>query len=259
MEQKILKSLEKTLRKSVKECLGKEKKVAVVFSGGIDSSLIAFITHQASVKVSAFTVGFKDSPDIQFVQLIKARLPFRLVTKTFTQNDLKKILSTVKNLLEQAKIERNLIQTSLAAGLYLSLVEIKRDKLNLALSGQGADELFAGYNKFTTISSNRINKFCREEFQRALSIDYRRDQAVADYLQVRLKNPYLDSQVANLALKIPSELKVKKHLGEIGRKYILRKLGKKIGLPSEIVNRRKQAFQYSSRIQREIRKIEKAK
>lgn len=257
MEQEIIKELASKLKTAVKNCLHLEKEVAVVYSGGIDSSLVAFLTHQAGVKVTAFTVGLKKSPDIKFIKSIKYKLPFRSIIKMLSLKDLKKALPQVLEILKQVQIESNLMQVSLTTALFLTFKEIQKVGLDTVLSGQGADELFAGYYKFTQVTPAKINLLCQKEFQRACQIDFQRDQAVANLFKKSLKNPYFDPDLVNLALKIPPSLKLKKTNDGLVVKYILRRLGENLGLPAEIINRPKKSFQYSTLIQREIKKLQR--
>jgi asparagine synthase (glutamine-hydrolysing) len=254
-EQKILNQLGKALSGAVLESLGKKKRAAVVYSGGIDSSLVAFLAHQAGAQVTTFTVGWPESPDVLFVNLVEQQLPFKSRVLKTTKKDLKAALPEVLKLLEKAVIDKNLMQVSLATGLFLVLREIKREGFRLVLSGQGADELFAGYFRALKIPLPEINVSCKKELARLLKSDACREKVIADHFGLTIKYPFLDPGVVDLAFKIPAGLKLKKEKGELGRKYILRKLGERLGLPEVVFKRPKGAFQYSSRIQREIRKL----
>ena len=134
--------------------------------------------------------------------------------------------------------------------------EIKKEKIGVAFSGQGADELFAGYFKLRKITDQEaLDRAIRKETQRALLVDQKRDQAIASSLGINLKTPYLDPDFINFALKIPAEEKIIKNFeGKPIDKSLLRNLGKQIGLPEAIFRRPKKSFQYSTGIQKEIKK-----
>lgn len=252
---KILAKLEKLFLASIQKCLGKQKKAAVVYSGGIDSSLVSLTAFNQKAKITTFTIGFPQSHDYQFVKSIRKTLPFPSLLKKLSLAQISQYLPTVKKLLLKAKIEPNLMQISLAAGLFLALKEIKKRGFRLVLSGQGADELFAGYFHALNIPLNQINRRCQEEFQRLKNTDFKREKAIADYFSVKMRYPFCDPELVNFALKIPAFWKLKKEKGDFGRKFILRKLGQEIGLPEAIINRPKKAFQYSCGIQKAIEKI----
>ncbi|MBN1262937.1 MAG: asparagine synthetase B [Candidatus Pacebacteria bacterium] len=255
MEDKIVNQLQSVLKASVKKNLEKEKKVAVIYSGGIDSSLIAYLAHQSGAGITTFTVGLPDSADIIFVLSIKKKLPFKPVVKIITRKELLKALPQTRKIIQQTDLKPNLMQISLATCLFLVFEEIKKAGFDLVLSGQGADEIFAGYHKFEQFPFSRINQLCQKELERALAIDRIRDQAIAGFFKIKLKNPFLESEVTELALKIPPQLKLKKKGKKTIHKYILRKLGQRVGILKETLTRPKKAFQYSTLIQREIEKI----
>lgn len=259
MEQEILENLEKILRQSIKKCLGSKKQVAIIFSGGLDSSLVAYLAHQTSIKVTAFTVGLENSNDIQFVNSIKKKLPFKTVIKVVSKKEIEKTLPKVNKLLIKAGVEPNLMQLSLATGLFLAAQEIKKAHLALALSGQGADKLFAGFWRYTQIPLNKINSECQKEFHKVAQIDRKRQSAIANNFRLTFKYPYLDPKFIKNALNVPPRLKIKKVHDQIIRKFILRELAKKVGLPKEIANRPKKSFQYSTGIQKEIIKLTRDK
>ncbi|MFC1790726.1 asparagine synthase C-terminal domain-containing protein [Patescibacteria group bacterium] len=254
-EQKLLSQLKKTLLQAVRNCLEPDQKTALIFSGGIDSSLVAWTAYQLTKELTTFTIGFPQAADLEFVSLIKKKLPFPSLTKKLSPQDLEKALPPTLEILKKARIDPNLMQVSLAVCLYLVLLEIKKRGITLVLSGQGADELFAGYAKFKKVPLAKVNQVCLEEFDRAKKIDLCRDQAIATHFGLNLKNPYFDPAVVRIALKLPPGLKLKRTSSGIVNKYILRKLAEKIGLPEEIFNRPKKSFQYSTRIQREIEKM----
>jgi len=248
------KELEKQLEKALKKALGQRKRVAAIFSGGIDSSLLAYIAFNLGYRVVAFTVGTAESQDIKFSQKIVT--PFARKIKIVNSEEIKRAAQGVIPILAKNRIRPDLMQVSLATCLFLTLKEIKKEKINLAFSGQGADELFAGYFKLKKITDKMIlDQAIRKETQRALLVDQKRDQAVASFLGIKLKTPYLDPDFINFALKIPVREKLVKNLkGKSLDKSLLRNLGRKTGLPEEIINRPKKSFQYSTGIQKEVKK-----
>lgn len=257
MEEKILAKLEKVWIDSVKKCLGKRKKVAVVFSGGIDSSLVAFTAQRLGVKVVTFTVGFEKSADFEFIRDQRQKLPFETRLVKVSKEEVKETLKKVRQILKEAGVKINPMQYSLGVSLFLVLKEMKREGFSFTLSGQGADEIFAGYFKHTLMPLEKVNPACKKGGEEMEKNDLERERAVGNYLDISISYPFLESQLVKLALEIPAELKLKGKGKSLVRKYILRELGKKMELPWKIVNRPKKAFQYSSGIHKEVMKISK--
>ena len=66
--------LKNALVDAVTETVNQESSLAVAFSGGIDSSLLAQLCNDVGIKVTLLTVGFPGSPDIEFSKVIATRL-----------------------------------------------------------------------------------------------------------------------------------------------------------------------------------------
>ncbi|MCJ7828038.1 asparagine synthase C-terminal domain-containing protein [Patescibacteria group bacterium] len=232
-----------------------KKPVAIIYSGGLDSSLVAFCAHQIGLKVTSFTVGFPDSPDFTFVNQIKDKLPFPAVLTSLSQTDLIGGLPLAKKLLKKAGLEDNLMQLSLTLATQLVAAQIGQNGFTQALSGQGADEIFAGYYRALALAPKKINPTCRLELQRLQKTDVKREKAIADHYKLEVLYPYLNQSIIDFGLDLDPKLKLKKTKKGVVRKHLLRQAAASLDLPKEIVNRPKQAFQYSSRVQRELIKI----
>jgi asparagine synthase (glutamine-hydrolysing) len=109
------------------------------------------------------------------------------------------------------------------------------------LSGQGADELFAGYKRYGSMSPEQLAQALENDLSNIAGQNLERDDTVTMANAVELRVPYLDRAVVELALGISPYLKIHKGI----RKYILRKAGSQI-LPVELVSKEKKAAQYSS-------------
>ncbi len=92
-----------------------------------------------------------------------------------------------------------------------------------------------------------------EDIKKAKKSAIDRDQAIASANSLELMAPFLDPDLVEYALKIPSELKIRNGT----RKFILREVARKRGLPDFIVNREKKAIQYSTGVDKVLRKIAK--
>lgn len=257
METGKISELEKKLTEAVKKCLAENKKTAAVFSGGIDSSLISFLAYRQGAAVTAFTVGLVGSPDVEFVREHQKELPFTSLIKEVDQAQMSENLPRIKKALKKAGLEFNLMQVSLAMGTYLALKEIKKKGFELVLSGQGSDEIFGGYFKALKIPAEELNKHNQGELARLKASDFKRENVLSEELGLEMRYPFLEPEVVEFALNLAPEWKLKKEGEEVIRKYILRQVAARLGLPAAIVNRPKAAFQYSSRIQRELIKIAK--
>ncbi|AEC52720.1 asparagine synthetase, putative [Pyrococcus sp. NA2] len=221
------------------------KKVGVLFSGGLDSSLIAKIASEYS-KVVLYTSGTEDSKDIEWARKVADELGLKLRESVFSKEDVEAELERIMFAIE----EPNPMNLAIAIPLYFSTKKAKEDGVKILLSGQGADELFGGYAKYME-NPGLMLKDIEELGEKNLA----RDDKVSMLNGVEVRYPYLDLPLAILALNVPLELKINGNR----RKVILREVAKKMGLPEWIAEREKKAAQYGSNAQKILRKIAKSR
>lgn len=226
------------------------KKVGVLLSGGIDSSVITSYTLHNFPESVLFSMGTKASKDLPFVQLFcqTVHKPFEWVD--LTDATIQSALPTVRRLLANAHIEQSLMQVSLAVGYYLIFQRAHELDINTVVTGQGPDILFAGYHKYKSLSTAKL----QQEIQKDLALletDKKRDGTMASHFGITLLNPYLEQDFVDFAMTVPPELK----LHEGVEKYFMRRWGSVRNIPDAIVKRPKKAFQYSTGLQNAVMKI----
>ncbi len=222
------------------------KPSAIAFSGGLDSSLIAAL----SLGSELYSVGMTGSHDISHAKkaAVELGLEDKLHLHEFTSHDLESALPDVMNAVESADPFR----VSIAVPLFFASQDAHNDGIRVMLSGQGADELFAGYKRYESMNSNELEGALLNDLNNIAENNLERDDAVTMVNAVELRVPYLDREVVELALRIVPGLKV--HNGV--RKYILRLAAGKV-LPDDIVWKEKKAAQYSSGVYSALRALAK--
>lgn len=138
-----IEEIEAILEKSIKYRLIANVDIGLLLSGGIDSSLLACYMHElAGKKVKAFNVSFTDKSidESIFAQKVADSLDLDLITLTLEDITLdtfsKSIFHADQPLGDSAIIPTYLIAKSI--GKHVKVV----------LSGEGADELFHGYDHY---------------------------------------------------------------------------------------------------------------
>ncbi len=216
----------------------------IAFSGGLDSSLLAALYPEANL----YSVGMTGSHDI--LQTNKAAnllgLENRLRLHELTMDEVESAVPDVINAIESA----DSMNVSIALPLFLASKDAHGEGIRVVLSGQGADELFAGYRRYESMSPIELEKALQHDLENIAENNLERDDAVTMANAVELRVPYLDRQVVELAMRIAPELKL--HNGV--RKYILRLAAGKL-LPRELVWKEKRAAQYSTGIYSALEKI----
>lgn len=232
-------ALMKTLVHAVRVRVG--KRTGVLFSGGLDSSLIALIASNYS-KVTLYTAGTEGSPDLEWARKVSDELGLPLNEYVFDFDDVREAVPRVAFAIE----DPNPMNLAIGIPLYFATKLAREDGCKLLLSGQGADELFGGYAKYLE----------RPELMESDLLDMgeknlARDDKIAMLNSVEGRVPFLDLAVVSISLRTPLEYKIQNGV----RKAILREVATELGLPLQIANRDKKAAQYGSRAQKLLEKL----
>jgi len=228
----------------------KEKRVGVMISGGIDSSIIAKFVSLYFKKRIFFTLGTSSSLDFPYTKILASHLKTELKIITLEKKHLtQNLIQKTKIILEKKDIKANITNFSLALGFYFVCQKAKEEKIKFLFTGQGPDILLAGYNLYKQIPPNQLNSKIKEHLP-LLEIDKLRDQSIANIFSIKLINPYLEKSSIDFCLRLNPSFKFNKINKEIYEKYILRRLGEVLGIPQKIILRHKKAFQYSTKIQK---------
>lgn len=185
----------------------------VALSGGLDSSIIAHLLPGRD----AIAVASEDyvSTDLAYSQMAASHAGMRLALHTAsTAEMLDGIEGTVRILGNFNDIEiRNSVVMWLAArralaGGHRSMV-----------TGDGADELFAGYSFLVGMPEDRLEA----ELSRVCSVMHFPGRRVAEALGLEIECPFLDPGVVRLASEVPASLKVGERGGRRHGKMVLRR------------------------------------
>jgi len=240
--------LGKVLKESVKKRTEGLDSVGIVFSGGLDSSILAKLSRDMEVETILYTVGTENSADMKYSKQVAKSLNLPLKSKTLTLKDVKHYTDLVLNAIE----EYNVMKIGVGMPSYIASELASEDGIRVMLSGQGADELFAGYQRYTQFYKDygeKTTENLKDDVSNLYHVNLQRDDAVTMANSVELRVPYLDSEVVDLGLKIPMKYKLGHDPHDL-RKCILRKLAADLNVPREAVLRPKKAAQYGSGIHR---------
>ncbi len=237
------------LEKAVKESAPKER-FGVLFSGGVDSSTIALMCKKIGMDFCCYMGIVEEknrrAKDAEFAKRaaksIGAELRVKSIPVSVVEKKLEKIAPIVKG---------SVVDAGVALPILLACERAKEDGIKTVLSGMGADELFAGYDRFRP--GKKANEECRASLEKLLKNDLQRDKAICKANGIELHTPFLQKDIVNFALDIPPQMKIDKKR----KKIILRELAKKIGLKEEFAERKKVAAQYGSNADWAIEKLAK--
>ncbi len=209
----------------------------ISLSGGLDSTILAFCTQKKNMK--SFSIIAKNFPssDLLYAQLAAKTINLKLIVFQVEINDLLLAIGETIRILQvfnPIEIRNNVV-------IYLVLKNAKNQGCKKIITGDGADELFAGYNFFQRMTSDELEK----DLKRIWQVMHFPSKAISNHLGISICTPFLDADMIKFAKKIPADLKVKEENGIKFGKWILRKAFEN-DLPKSIIWRKKTAMQDGS-------------
>lgn len=137
------KQLVKLLDRSVQQRLISDVPIGSFLSGGTDSSVIVALASSYHDSLNTFSIGYKDSPyfdETRYAELVASKFKTNHTTFLLSNDDLLNDFSDTINYIDEPLADPSMIPTYI-------LSKNTSKKVKVALSGDGADELFGGYYK----------------------------------------------------------------------------------------------------------------
>ena len=228
--EEITKKLYQILEESCNLC----ESELIALSGGLDSSIISHFLRGKKVEGIAIISEDFVSTDLTYCQRISKETGIPLTIYNSTTSE---ILEAVENTIKILK-NFNDIEIRNNVVMYLAIKWAKDNNKKSVITGDGADELFAGYNFLV----NKPEKELESEIKRVCSIMHFPTQEIGKHLGIKIESPFLNQKIVEIANQMPANLKVKEENGTRYGKWILRKTIEK-HIPEQIVWRKKSPMQ----------------
>ncbi|MED5275710.1 MAG: asparagine synthase-related protein [Thermoproteota archaeon] len=221
------------LENAVREC----KSDWIALSGGLDSSILAHLRKDQ--KPQTMTIITKDflGTDLTFAQIIAKHvgLPLSLI-----QVNMEEVLDSIN---ETIKILGNFNDIEIRNSIvpYIYLTTLKNKGVNSVITGDGADEVFGGYNFLLKKSDNEIE----DELKRIKKIMHFPSKDIARSLDMEVETPFLNEDMIKFSDDLPVSKKINSKEGKKFGKWILRETFEEY-LPNNITWREKSPMQDGS-------------
>lgn len=224
------------LRKRLERSVAKRARSVAVFgswlSGGLDSSALAALARPYIDTMHTFAAGFEGAPDLEAARLVARHIQSTHHEIVPTFQEIIKLIPDVIHHLES--FDALLVRSSLMNFL---VAKVSSDYVPAVFSGEGGDELFAGYDYLKDLSLEDLPGELVDISSRLHNTALQRvDRCSAAHGTVAFVG-FLDQSVVDYALSIPAEYKIANGL----EKWILRQSVSDL-LPDQIVWREKAKF-----------------
>lgn len=218
--------------------------LAVAFSGGVDSAVVA-----SCLDTPLYVVGFEGSHDLVAAREGARAMDRELRTVECTHADIERAIPVVA----RATGRTNAMDVGIALSLFLVAERAVEDGYDRLAVGQGADELFGGYEKVVRtdhrVAADSVRGATREVIA-SLPAQLERDVLSVRAAGAEPVAPLLDGRVVRTALRLDGPMLATD--GE--RKRVFRRAALEF-VPHEVAGRKKKAVQYGSLIARELDRL----
>lgn len=243
-----LKTYDSAIRSAIEKRIRGRDRVGIIFSGGIDSVLVAHLVREAGVPFTCYTVGCgEDAPDLTWARDVARRLGFPLQSTVLTPGDVERLIPEIITDIE----DHSMNQVEVAVPIYVANRMAQEAGERVLLTGQGADELFGGYPWYGLVAqADGYGAFVERSWEDACLL-YKecleREDKITMAHSMELRVPFLDPEVIRVAFRIAPELKVRKGQDALGKR-IHRDYCCSLGIPANIANRVKEAAQHGANV-----------
>jgi asparagine synthase (glutamine-hydrolysing) len=210
-------------------------------------------------EVKGYIGGVQGSPDL--VHATKAAEAIGIPLEV-SMLDSAKIQQLVPDVVEAIE-DRDLMQVEVALPMFAALKRAKEDDVRVMLTGQGADELFAGYEWYPPILNDQGEDDLIRNMWNDIENLYRdtleREDKISMWHSIELRIPFLDPEVIKKAMMICPWLKIEKSNGTHDKlgKRLHRELAFREGVPRAISHRTKDGAQHGSGIHNALAEVSK--
>ena len=244
------------LEQAVTRRVAEAKDVAVAFSGGLDSTTIAFLARKAGSNVQLVHVSMKNRQETDHACKVADELGLPIHSYVYGENDVHEALPTVLRLIEKP----DPVKAAIGIPIYWAAARTAELKLNVMLAGQGADELFAGYKRYVDIyldqGEGEAYKAVFDDIRSLHEDNLEGDFKICNFHDVELRLPFADYDLARFAATLPVKLKMEPAKDTL-RKVVLRTAAGNLGVPESATENPKKAVQYATGVSNALARIAK--
>lgn len=237
---RLIGQVRETLETAVAKRLMSDVPLGAFLSGGLDSSIIAALARQHMEELHTFSVGIEGSRDILAARRVAQHIGSIHHEYIYTAEEVLEKMPEIIFYLESfdQDLVRSALPTYFCARMASAYVKV-------ILTGEGADELFAGYTYYKQMHGDALHHELHRSISSLHNLNLQRVDRMTMRHSIEGRVPFLDTDLIELAQTIPPKLKLYEQDGRRVEKWILRKATEDL-LPDDIVWRNKEQFDEGS-------------
>ena len=238
--------LRSTVSQAIQKRVTTDLPIGIIYSGGLDSSIVLSQAIKFHPQVTAFTIGSEQSEDFAISQRFCQEKGIKQVVISLNKNDFS--LQDIRAAIQISELTEygDIINAVISKELYK---EIHRSGIKIILGGDGSDELFGGYDMYAlNTSAAELDRLFIYKLMNLHRTELQRVDRCSLAFGVETRVPFLDRALVQLALSIPRDWKVKNGI----EKWCLRQAFQ-AELPEYIINRKKNPLSHSSGLHEWVR------
>ena len=244
--KEFIPQLKYTVNQAIQKRVATDLPIGIIYSGGLDSSIVLSQAVKFHSQVTAFTIGSKNSEDFAISQRFCQERKINQVVIDIRKNDLN--LLDVKSTITTSELTEygDIINAVISKELYR---KIHQAGIKAVVGGDGSDELFGGYDMYAlNISEEELHRLFIYKLMNLHRTELQRVDRCSMAFGIETRVPFLDHALVELALSIPREWKVNHGV----EKWCLRQAFQD-ELPEYIINRKKNPLSHSSGLHEWVR------
>lgn len=198
-EEEWIERFNATLDDAVRIRLRADVPFGAFLSGGVDSSsVVGLMSKHMEQPVNTFCIGFNDPKydESEYAQCAADRFS--------TQHKMEKVESNLLDLWPLATYHCDQPHGDVSFLPTYKVASLAAEKVKMVLTGDGADELFAGYDKYHHFFDDSVSDLSEQQFQKryleniSLFQEKQRTQLLSSSMQTKINNLAVDSTVKPL-------------------------------------------------------------
>ena len=234
-----------TVTEAVRRRVDTDLPVGIILSGGLDSSLVATLVAGLHPDCTAFTVGAPGSEDLEYARRLAADLGIHHRTVEVAPRSIRagqvKEAVRVSEATESGDVINAVVSMEVFRAVHAAGIKV-------ALTGDGADELFGGYTMYRDSDEATVRRLFLHKIRQLSRTELQRVDRTSMGQCVEARVPFLDLDLLLLAMRIPVSLKLRDGY----EKWVLREAFRDV-LPDYILARHKNPMSHASGLHERVR------